>query len=347
VLLDGQGLGHTPESSSSVTTQITKRFAEVDVILLVDNAQRPMQAGPLSVLRAVATSGHQQKLAIAFTHFDHVKGANLPDFAAKRAHVLASVTNGLTHLRDVLGQSSVVRAMERTLENRCFWLSGLDRPSKGLPPGFQKELARLLAHIESAIALPEPPAAYPEYNMDGLPLAIQAATTGFQRPWLARLGLGYHDTASKEHWTRVKALTRRVAAEFYPPEYDSLRPVADLVARLTKEVSRFLDNPLSWRPNEPDEEHQEAAIDLIRQEVNTALYAVVERRLINEPLADWRAAFDLRGKGSTFTRAQFLGDIFEEAAPVPASVMTPPARQFLDEVRTIVQQALERRLPEE
>ena len=119
------------------------------------------------------------------------------------------------------------------------------------------------------------------------------------------------------------------------------------MARLTEEVSRFLDNPLSWRPNEPDEEYQEAAIDLIRQEVNTALYAVVERRLINEPLADWRAAFDLRGKGSTFTRAQFLGDIFEEAAPVPASVMTPPARQFLDEVRTIVQQALERRLPEE
>ena len=38
VLLDGQGLGHTPDSSTSVTTHITRRFAEVDAILLVDNA---------------------------------------------------------------------------------------------------------------------------------------------------------------------------------------------------------------------------------------------------------------------------------------------------------------------
>ena len=101
VLLDGQGLGHTPDSSASVTTKITKCFAEVDVILLVDSAQQPMLAAPLSVVRAVAASGHQQKLAIAFTHFDQVKGVNLPSFASKRAHVMASVTNGLTNLRDV------------------------------------------------------------------------------------------------------------------------------------------------------------------------------------------------------------------------------------------------------
>ena len=347
VLLDGQGLGHTPESSSSVTTQITKRFADVDVILLVDNAQQPMQAGPLSVLRAVATSGYQQKLAVAFTHFDHVKGANLPTFSAKRAHVLASLTNGLTNLRDALGQSAVIRAMERTLEDRCFWLGGLDRPGKALPNGFRSELARLLSHFEAAVVVPAPPAACPQYNMDGLPLAVQAAATGFQRPWHARLGLGYHDAVSKEHWTRVKALTRRVAAEFYPPEYDSLRPVADLVARLTEEVSRFLDNPVSWSPEEPDEETQEAAIDLIRQEVNTALYAIVERRLIDEPLSEWRRAFDLRGRGSTFTRAQLLRDVLEEAAPVPASVMTPPAREFLNEIREIVLQAVSRRQNEE
>jgi hypothetical protein len=47
VLIDGQGLGHTPDSSSSVTTHVTRRFGQVDVILLVDNAQQPMQAAPL------------------------------------------------------------------------------------------------------------------------------------------------------------------------------------------------------------------------------------------------------------------------------------------------------------
>ena len=72
--IDGQGLGHSPDSSASVTTRVTRRFGQVDVILLVDNAQQPMQASPLSVLRAVASSGHHGKLAIAFTHFDQIKG---------------------------------------------------------------------------------------------------------------------------------------------------------------------------------------------------------------------------------------------------------------------------------
>ena len=73
-LIDGQGLGHTPDSTSSLTTHITKRFNSMDVILLVDNAKQPMQAAPLSVLRSVATSGHSEKLAVAFTHFDQIKG---------------------------------------------------------------------------------------------------------------------------------------------------------------------------------------------------------------------------------------------------------------------------------
>ncbi|MFP3624316.1 hypothetical protein SB771_34155, partial [Burkholderia sp. SIMBA_051] len=71
VYLDGQGLGHTPESSSSVTTHVTERFSDVDAILLVDNAEQPIQAAAQAVLRAVAASGNYGKLAIAFTHFDH------------------------------------------------------------------------------------------------------------------------------------------------------------------------------------------------------------------------------------------------------------------------------------
>ena len=95
VLIDGEGLGHTPESAASISTHYTSRYRSVDVILLVDNATQPMQEAPLSVLRSVATSGHQQKLAIAFTHFDAVKGDNLPNYSAKRNHVLDSVKNAL------------------------------------------------------------------------------------------------------------------------------------------------------------------------------------------------------------------------------------------------------------
>lgn len=335
VLLDGQGLGHTPESSSSVTTAITARFPEADVILLVDNAQQPMQAAPLSVLRSLATSGHQQKLAIAFTHFDNVEGSNLPTFGAKRAHVMASVTNGLANLRDALGGASVVRVMEQNIEGRCFMMGGLDRKGKDLPKGFRRELEKLVGHIRRSIEPPPQPVAYPEYNMDGVPLAVLAATQGFERPWLGRLGLAGHHNVPKEHWTRIKALNRRIAGEM-GTEYDSLRPVADLVARLTEEISRFLDKPARWEPVQPNEVEAEAALDLIRQAVHSHFHSLAMERLIVDSLEDWRRAFTQAGQGSTYRRAQQIRGILEAAAPVPDAVLNEPAVQFLDRVRRIV-----------
>ena len=132
VLIDGQGLGHTPDSSSSVTTHITQRFDHVDVILLVDNAQQPMQAVPLSVLRSVAASGHSEKLAVAFTHFDQIKGPNLRTSADKRGHVMASVLNALSNLRDDLGDS-IARSIEHGIDNKCFMLGGVDQNLTRLP----------------------------------------------------------------------------------------------------------------------------------------------------------------------------------------------------------------------
>ncbi len=341
VLLDGQGLGHTPESSASVTTHITRRFSDVDVVLLVDSAQQPMQAAPLSVVRSLATSGHQQKLTLAFTHFDNVKGANLPDYTAKRAHVMASVTNGLSNLRDALGAASIVRAIEKTIADRCFMLGGLDRRSKELPKGFQGELGRLIAHCERAVVPLAPPVAYPIFHYDNFPLAVQAATQSFQRPWLARLGLALHNSVPKEHWTRIKALNRRIAGELDNYEYGGLQPVADLVARLTDEVSRFLSNPAGWEPVAPEEGKAEAALDLIRQVVHTEFHSLATRRIVQQQLDSWRDAFDLKGKGSTFERAQGIRNIYEDAAPVPTAAMTAVSAAFMAEVRRIVSEAVD------
>ena len=118
VLLDGEGLGHVGDPAAGVASRIAKRFGDVDVILLVDSAKAPMLEAPSSVLRAITASGYQKKLAIAFTHFDLVRGqANLPTFEAQRAHVLSSVHQKLASLREIVGQPAV-RAIERDLDDR-------------------------------------------------------------------------------------------------------------------------------------------------------------------------------------------------------------------------------------
>ncbi|WP_131114047.1 hypothetical protein [Lichenihabitans psoromatis] len=338
VLLDGQGLGHTPDVSASITTQITRRFADVDAILLVDNAQQPMQASALAVVRSAAASGHQQKLGIAFTHFDHVKGVNLPTFASKRAHVMASVANGLTALRDVLG-APIVRSIERSIDRQCFMLGALDQPSDKLPQGVKSELGRMLAFFETAIE-PEPAiAVHPVYHPDGLILAVQGAARAFRRPWAARLGLGSHESVPKEHWARIRALNRRIAGEI-GNEYDTLRPAADLLGRLTEEVSRYLDHPAAWEPRHPDEDEAEAVLSQIRRQVARDVTELAARRLIQEPLRDWRNAFEVSGKGSTFDRAQRISAIYERGAPIASTVVTETSADFIKDMRRLVYQAI-------
>ncbi len=342
-LIDGQGLGHTPDSSSSVTTHITKRFDRVDVILLVDNAQQPMQAAPLSVLRSVAASGHSEKLAVAFTHFDQIKGPNLRTSADKRGHVMASVLNALSNLRDVLG-APVVKSIEHGIDDRCFMLGGVDQNLSRLPgraAGYMHdEYGCLLKFCEKAILPPPPPEACPIYDPTGISFATREAVSNFQGPWLGRLGLAAYEGVRKEHWTRVKALNRRIAGEL-DDEYDTLRPVADLVARMTESVSRFLDEPNSWTREPENEQERQAAIARIRRAVSSAMHELALKRVVEQHLADWRSAYDLRGAGSTFQRARTIRGIYDEAAPIPDAVMPPPSKQFLAEVRRIVTSAIE------
>jgi len=121
VLLDGQGIGHTADRTSSLSTSITKRFQQADVILLVDNAAQPMQAEPNAVLRTLVSSGHESKLTIAFTHFDVVKGDSLQKNSDKRNHVIGSFFNAVQAIGKIAGRDAE-QAFFRFSRARSFGL---------------------------------------------------------------------------------------------------------------------------------------------------------------------------------------------------------------------------------
>lgn len=339
VYLDGQGLGHTPDSSSSVTTHVTRRFSDVDTILLVDNAEQPVQAASQAVLRAVAASGNYGKLAIAFTHFDQVKGLNLRDFSARRSHVMASVYNYFSRLREVLN-GPIVTSMERTVDAHCFMLGALDAPSENLPAGVRSQLGQLIDQFERSIAPPKLPDSKPVYDPSGLGFAVQRAADSFQRTWKHRLGFAHSAEISAEHWSRVKALNRRIANELNV-EYDSLRPVADFVGRITEEVSNFLDHPVQWTRSPNDDTEAQEAIAPIRQTVFKELHTLAVMRLVDEHLGAWRRGDTHKGKGSATRRAVDIRGIYELAAPVPGTVNSESALEFMRAVRDIVKLAIE------
>jgi len=338
VLLDGQGLGHTPDSSTSVTTHITRRFAEVDAILLVDNAEQPVQAAAQSVLRSVASSGNYNKLLIAFTHFDQVKGLNLPSYKAKRQHVLASVHNYLTKLREVLN-GPIVAAIERGIDDQCYMLGALQGPLKALPPGVCAQLNAMVGFLEKSVEPPPIPDAQPEYDSSDFGFTVQRAVDSFQKAWAVRLNLAIGGTLQPEHWTRIKALNRRISNEMNNYEYDSLRPVADLVARITEEISNFLDHPIAWNRQPVNDDEAQQAIAPIRQAVFNDMHKLALERLVQQHLNDWRRSEEYKGKGSASRRAMDIRGIYELAAPIPGKVNSEP---FLRNVREIVDAAVKK-----
>ena len=135
VLLDGEGLGHTPKSSSSISTAVSRRIGSADAVVLVDNATQPMQAAAFAAMREIVMTGDARKLIMVFTHFDEVKGDNLPTATAKTQHVMASAENVLAAIGEDL-HPYAERALRERLENVRFFLADLQEPlSEGTASG--------------------------------------------------------------------------------------------------------------------------------------------------------------------------------------------------------------------
>jgi hypothetical protein len=64
-------------------------------------------------------------LAIVFTHFDQVKGDNLPNETAKRNHVHASLDNAVNAIDEAIG-SGAGQSLCRHLESKVYFLGGID-----------------------------------------------------------------------------------------------------------------------------------------------------------------------------------------------------------------------------
>ncbi len=335
-LIDGEGLGHTARGADSVSTKITERFQDVDLIVLVDNAQQPMQAAPLSLLRAVAQSGHGEKLAVAFTHFDQVHGDNLYTARAKREHVASSVNNALAGLRDQLSPRAH-EMVQSQVTSRMFFLSDLHRPPSRIDKRFIRELQKLLAAMdESGVQAGDIDLA-PIYSLQQFELGLRDAADAFKETWRYTLGIVPSDR--KEHWARLKAFSRRLM--WGQEEYQHLRPMADLTQQLQSSLSLELERPHSWtrRGQEADEQ---VVIDRIRQHVFREIHELARSRVVHDPQSSWEGAFLEAGRRSSFRRADTINLIYDSAAPSLSTARTPDEMQFLEEIKRALQAGIER-----
>ena len=341
VLLDGEGLGHTPKSVAAISTSLTRRIESTDAIVLVDNAVQPMQAAPVAAMKEMITSGSASKLLLVFTHFDEVKGDNLPNAAAKEQHVLASAENVLASIGEELGPFAE-RALRWRLKEACFFVGGIDEDLDAAKKPHKRtigQLQALLAAIDAIVEKPAPVLAKPVYDRMNLVLAVKNAAESFHDAWWPRLGLTYKPGVGKEHWKRIWALSRRLGTPGLGDEYDNLKPVADLRKQLQDRLYVLLQNPLRWDPVEPtDDAHKQQVFDGLANALSAKTLDLATRRVRAERMPEWQSAFNQSGRGSSFARASIIGEqIYDRAAPIPDVTPSPDRNSFLHEVAAVVE----------
>lgn len=341
VLFDGEGLGHTPRTSSALATGVIRRIEAVDAVVLVDNSTQPMQAAPIAVMRELVTSGNTPKLIFAFTHFDLVEGDNFPTASSRVDHVLASAENVTAALGEDLGPAAE-RAVRDRIGNARVFLAQIDKPlSKEGTWGSRtiSQFEKLLTMIDGTVERPEPLPSRPRYDRIDLVLTVKSAAEAFHNSWFARLGLESRAGWSKEPWQRVKALSRRLASGM-SDHYDTLHPVADLRKDLLDRIYVFVQNPIGWTEGEPDADAKLACFDAFADAIAKRLLTLSTRRVWTDRAREWRAAYDERRDGSTFRRARIIGNrIFDPAAPIPDVTPSPARNLFLRDVVEVVQRA--------
>ena len=102
-----------------------------------------MQAASLAGMREVVATGSAHKLILVFTHFDEVKGDNLPNASAKARHVMASAENVLASFGEELG-SYAKRALRKRLEDARFFLADIQGPLSDDTSGGKRTMKQLL-----------------------------------------------------------------------------------------------------------------------------------------------------------------------------------------------------------
>lgn len=345
VLLDGEGLGHTPKSVAAISTSLTRRIESTDAIVLVDNAVQPMQAAPVAAMKEMITSGSSSKLLLVFTHFDEVKGDNLRNAADRVQHVLASAENVLASIGEELGPFAE-RALRGRLKEACFFVGGIDEDLDATKKAHNRTIAQLqalLAAIDAIVEKPEPVLAKPVYDRMNLVLAVKNAAESFHDAWWPRLGLAYKPGVGKEHWKRIWALSRRLSTPGLGDEYDNLKPVADLRKQLQDRLYVLLQNPLRWDPAEPtDDAHKQQVFDGLANALSAKTLDLATRRVRAERMSEWQSAFNQSGRGSSYARASIIGErIYKRAAPIPDATPSPDRNSFLHEVAAVVETVCE------
>ncbi len=340
VFFDGEGLGHNVETSVRLSGSITNKFSYIDAILLVDNAEQPMQASSIAVLKDSTAAGVQKKLVLAFTHFDQVKGDNFSNTQDKIDHITFTINNVLNEIGKERGKFAQ-RSLEETVRKNLVFLSGIQTRKLGQEAALElRKLVQKLSEKEFNIdEFDNPPITF---SSTFLEKSIEKSIKEFRDTWNDYFGFSYQPKFTKVHWATLKAFTKRIAY-WNEQEYGNLKPIEDLKYNLNTSIGEhFLENAIK-DAHLYNEETIDDTLSKIKGYLRTQFSNYFKTILIDTKIEYWEDAYSQTGAGSSQRRADIIQQIYNLATLNPNTdipLMKPNI--FVEKVKTIVRESIER-----
>lgn len=301
-------------------------------------------------MEAIAGAGYTANLTVALTHMDLVVGDDIPTEDDRKEKAFSGLRSLVENEVSRNVSREAARQLGEHLDSSTFYLGYLD--PKKYPEGwdaeikasFNESLGSDLLHmtehlVERANPLQLQPS-IPEYSFESLGLAVREASVAFQEVWEARLGYKRIEGISPVAWQSVKAMSRRHAEGWFDGYW--LRPIDTLISQTRNVLTRFLELPLNWLPEQKKitDEEKAAIIDRLKQLVNEELTELSKQRLWAEPQLRWQGAYEPSGQGSTILRRQRVHELFVHQVPIPQSISDREAQAWVEEVKKVLVRAV-------
>ncbi len=352
VFVDTQGLDHE-KPTTELSSETTSMFAKVQNILFVESGKDSLKSqSARKVMEAIAGAGYTANLTVALTHMDLVVGDDIPTAEDRKGKAFSGLRS--------LAENEVSRNVSREaakqlaghLEHSTFYLGYLD--PKKYPESWDAEdkvafdeslgadLWSMTKHLVERANPQQLQPSVPQYSFESLGLAVREASVGFQEVWEARLGYKRVEGINPAAWQSIKAMSRRHAEGWFDGYW--LRPIDTLISLMRNVLTRFLESPLKWLPEQKriTEEQKTAVVDRLKQLVNEELTDLSKRRLWEQPQTKWQNAYErCSGPGSTFVRKQRVHELFVHQVPIPQSISDRDAQMWVEEVKQVLTRALE------
>ena len=299
VLFDGQGVGHRTMAPSSIPSDIRSYFAISDTIILVDNAEQPVLENARLTLKTVIETGKADHLVVAFTHMDRMEGDNFSSVADKVKHIRQPLYAYLDELERFCSE-----AERQAIRTSCLYFFALDKVCTANSAASQKSTEKLLGWMQrhrQACTCAEDINLF--YDMDQFVAALRQAIRSYRYAWGDKLAV--------EHWTRIKALTKRLG-------YCGQDNYNNVLQELQKSFNQFIRQPVYCKPTDAAEKVKLEQMKAILQDMERATASFVYNTMWKreDQLRRWQEAYEYRGYGSTDERRKKIREIFEIPAPL-------------------------------